>query len=38
MILGITGQNHDASMALDKGHNILWAAHAERYRRVNNGN
>ncbi|MEY3311630.1 MAG: hypothetical protein RL348_963 [Bacteroidota bacterium] len=26
MILGITGQNHDASMALIDGQNILWAA------------
>jgi carbamoyltransferase len=36
MILGITGQNHDASMALIDGSNILWAGHAERYSRVKN--
>jgi len=36
MILGITGQNHDASMALIDGQNILWAAHAERYTRIKN--
>ena len=36
MILGINGQNHDASMALIDGSDILWAAHAERYSRVKN--
>ena len=36
MILGITGDNHDASMALIDGPNILWAAHAERYSRIKN--
>ena len=36
MILGINGQNHDASMALIDGTEILWAAHAERYSRVKN--
>lgn len=38
MILGINGQNHDASMALIDGSNILWAAHAERYSRIKNDN
>ena len=38
MILGINGQNHDASMALIDGTEILWAAHAERYSRVKNDN
>lgn len=36
MILGITSQNHDASMALIDGNKILWAAHSERYSRVKN--
>lgn len=36
MILGITAQNHDASMALIDGKNILWAAHSERYSRTKN--
>jgi len=36
MILGITAQNHDASMALIKGKNIVWAAHSERYSRIKN--
>jgi carbamoyltransferase len=36
MILGITAQNHDASMALIDGPNILWAAHSERYSRIKN--
>lgn len=36
MILGITAQNHDASMALIDGPDILWAAHSERYSRVKN--
>lgn len=36
MILGINGQNHDASMALINKDEILWAAHAERYSRVKN--
>lgn len=36
MILGITSQNHDASLALINGKEILWAAHAERYSRTKN--
>lgn len=36
MILGITSQNHDASMALIDGSDILWAGHAERYSRNKN--
>lgn len=36
MILGITAQNHDASMALIDGDKIVWAAHAERYSRIKN--
>jgi carbamoyltransferase len=36
MILGITGQNHDASMALIDNNKILWAAHSERYSRIKN--
>ena len=36
MILGITAQNHDASMALIDGDKIVWAAHSERYSRVKN--
>lgn len=36
MILGITGYNHDASMALINGADILWAGHSERYSRVKN--
>lgn len=36
MILGINGQNHDASMALIDENKILWAAHAERYSRIKN--
>lgn len=36
MILGITAQNHDASMALIDGDRIVWAAHAERYSRIKN--
>ena len=36
MILGITAQNHDASMALIDGPDILWAAHSERYSRNKN--
>jgi carbamoyltransferase len=36
MILGINGQNHDASLALIDSESILWAAHAERYSRVKN--
>jgi carbamoyltransferase len=36
MILGITSQNHDASLALIDGAEIVWAAHAERYSRVKN--
>lgn len=36
MILGITAQNHDASLALIDGDQIVWAAHAERYSRVKN--
>ena len=36
MILGITAQNHDASMALINGREIVWAAHSERYSRRKN--
>lgn len=36
MILGITAQNHDASMALIDGPDIVWAAHSERYSRKKN--
>lgn len=36
MIVGLTGQNHDASAALIHNDNILWAAHAERYSRKKN--
>jgi carbamoyltransferase len=36
MILGITAQNHDASMALVDGDRIVWAAHSERYSRQKN--
>jgi carbamoyltransferase len=36
MILGITAQNHDASMALIDGDQILWAGHSERYSRKKN--
>lgn len=36
MILGITAQNHDASMALIDGDRIVWAAHSERYSRQKN--
>ena len=36
MILGITAQNHDASLALIDGDRIVWAAHAERYSRIKN--
>jgi len=36
MILGITAQNHDASMALIDGPHIVWAAHSERYSRIKN--
>jgi carbamoyltransferase len=36
MILGITAQNHDASMALIDGDKILWSAHSERYSRRKN--
>jgi carbamoyltransferase len=36
MILGINGLNHDASMALIDGPDILWAGHSERYSRVKN--
>lgn len=38
MILGITAQNHDASMALIDGPDILWAGHSERYSRKKNDN
>lgn len=38
MILGITSQNHDASLALIDGKDILWAAHSERYSRIKNDN
>lgn len=36
MILGITAQNHDASMALVNGDQIVWAGHSERYSRKKN--
>ncbi|CAB4241661.1 COG2192 Predicted carbamoyl transferase, NodU family [uncultured Caudovirales phage] len=36
MILGITAQNHDASLALIDGDKIVWAAHSERYSRRKN--
>jgi carbamoyltransferase len=36
MILGVTAQNHDASMALINDQDILWAAHSERYSRIKN--
>jgi carbamoyltransferase len=36
MIVGINGQNHDASMSLIDNESILWAAHAERYSRIKN--
>ena len=36
MILGITAQNHDASMALVDGQEIVLAAHSERYSRRKN--
>ena len=35
-ILGINCMNHDASMAVVDGQDILWAAHAERYSKVKN--
>jgi len=35
-ILGINCMNHDASMTVVDGREILWAAHAERYSRVKN--
>lgn len=36
MILGITSNNHDASLALIAGKEIIWAAHTERYSRKKN--
>ena len=36
MFLGINANNHDASIALVKNNNILFAGHAERYSRVKN--
>ena len=36
MLLGINANNHDASIALIKDDNILFAGHAERYSRVKN--
>lgn len=36
MILGINGANHDASMSLINGHDIVWAGHAERYNHTKN--
>lgn len=36
MILGITAQNHDASLAVIDGNQILWAGHSERYSRKKN--
>ena len=35
-ILGINCMNHDASMSVVDGREILWAAHAERYSKVKN--
>jgi carbamoyltransferase len=35
-ILGINCMNHDASMSVVDGREILWAAHSERYSRVKN--
>ena len=35
-ILGINCMNHDASMTVVDGREIVWAAHAERYSRVKN--
>lgn len=36
MILGVTSYNHDASLALIDGQEIVWAGHAERYSRNKN--
>jgi len=36
MLLGINANNHDASIALVDGSNILFAGHSERYSRVKN--
>jgi carbamoyltransferase len=36
MLLGINANNHDASVALVDGPNILFAGHAERYSRIKN--
>lgn len=36
MKLGITAHNHDASMALIDGDQIVWAGHSERYSRNKN--
>ena len=36
MLLGINANNHDASIALVDGSNILFAGHAERYSRLKN--
>ena len=38
MFLGITSNNHDASLALIDGDIIVWAAHSERYSRNKNDN
>jgi len=35
-ILGINCMNHDASMSVVDGREILWAAHSERYSKVKN--
>ena len=35
-ILGINCMNHDASMTVVDGREILWAAHSERYSKVKN--
>lgn len=36
MLLGINSLNHDASLALIDGDEIVWAAHSERYNRKKN--
>lgn len=36
MLLGVTANNHDASMALIDNDRVVWAAHSERYSRIKN--
>jgi carbamoyltransferase len=36
MLLGVTANNHDASMALIDNNTVVWAAHSERYSRIKN--